>query len=145
MEEDIMSKGIIFKNASNEKIYPCPYYPIGSIYISVNNTNPTTYFGGTWEQIKDKFLLCAGDSYTAGSTGGNKTHYHSTESHTLTINEIPSHGHTLYYSTASSGYASGIVIASRSSASNTRQYNGSYSFEVYTQSSGGGGDRKSVV
>lgn len=62
-------------------------YPVGSIYISTNSTNPSTLFGGTWERIKDRFLLSAGDSYTAGSTGGEATH-------TLTLNEIPSHkGH----------------------------------------------------
>lgn len=71
-----MSKAIQFRNRNNEKIYPCPYYPIGSIYISVNNTNPSTYFGGTWEQIKDKFLLCCGSTYSAGSTGGSTTHQH---------------------------------------------------------------------
>lgn len=62
-------------------------YPIGSIYMSVNEVNPTNFLGGTWEQIKDKFLLSAGDSYSAGSTGGEATH-------TLTIDEIPSHTHT---------------------------------------------------
>lgn len=61
-------------------------YPIGSIYMSVNNVNPSTLFGGTWEQIKDKFLLSAGDTYTTGNSGGEATH-------TLTINEMPSHNH----------------------------------------------------
>lgn len=62
-------------------------YPVGSIYMSVNNTNPATLFGfGTWEQIKDTFLLSAGDTYTAGDTGGEATH-------TLTVDEIPSHRH----------------------------------------------------
>ena len=28
-------------------------------------------FGGTWEQLKDKFLLSAGDTYSNGSTGGS--------------------------------------------------------------------------
>ena len=46
-------------------------YPIGSIYMSINNVDPSTLFGGTWEQIKDKFLLSAGDTYSAGSTGGS--------------------------------------------------------------------------
>lgn len=51
-------------------------YPVGSIYISVNSTPPSELFGGTWEQIKDTFLLSAGDSYAAGSSGGNKLHNH---------------------------------------------------------------------
>lgn len=62
-------------------------YPVGAIYMSVNSTNPASLFGGTWEQIKDKFLLSAGDSYAAGSTGGEA-------SHTLTANEMPRHSHT---------------------------------------------------
>jgi len=62
-------------------------YPVGSIYISTLNTSPSTLFGfGTWEQIKDTFLLAAGDTYSAGSTGGEAEH-------TLTIDEMPSHTH----------------------------------------------------
>lgn len=57
-------------------------YPIGSIYMSVNSVNPSTLFGGTWVQIKDTFLLSAGDSYTAGNTGGEANH-------TLVANELP--------------------------------------------------------
>ena len=45
-------------------------YPIGSIYMSISNVSPTNLFGGTWEQIKDTFLLSAGDTYSGGSTGG---------------------------------------------------------------------------
>lgn len=52
----------------NDKIYP-----IGSIYISVNSTSPASIFGGTWEQLKDRFLLGCGDTYTAGATGGEAT------------------------------------------------------------------------
>lgn len=48
-------------------------YPVGSIYLSVNSTSPSTLFGGTWTQIKDSFLLSAGDTYTAGATGGSAT------------------------------------------------------------------------
>lgn len=61
-------------------------YPIGSIYMSVNNVSPQALFGGIWEQIKDTFLLSSGDTYTNGSTGGEATH-------TLTENEMPSHTH----------------------------------------------------
>ena len=49
-------------------------YPVGSIYMSVNSTDPHDLFGGTWEQIKDTFLLSAGDTYSAGATGGEATH-----------------------------------------------------------------------
>ena len=61
-------------------------YPIGAVYISFNSTNPGEIFGGTWEQINDKFLLSAGTSYAAGTQGGEATHI-------LTTAEIPSHIH----------------------------------------------------
>lgn len=65
-------------------------YPIGSIYMSVNNVNPSTIFGGTWEQIEDKFLLASGTTYAAGATGGEATV-------TLNVNQIPSHRHISDY------------------------------------------------
>ena len=52
-------------------------YPIGSIYMSVNNVSPQEFLGGRWERIQDTFLLGAGSSYSAGSTGGEATHYHT--------------------------------------------------------------------
>lgn len=51
-------------------------YPVGSIYMSINNVSPATFFGGTWERIQDKFLLAAGSAYAAGSTGGSASHNH---------------------------------------------------------------------
>ena len=73
-------------------------YPVGSIYLSVGSTSPATLFGGTWTQIKDTFLLGAGDDYTLGDTGGEATH-------TLTIAEMPSHVHNTdkYYNTDQGG------------------------------------------
>ncbi len=80
-------------------------YPVGSIYMSVSNTSPSTLFGGTWEQIVDKFLLCASSTsaaeptYTGGATGGSTTASYTPEGtvdgHTLTTDEIPSHNHGL--------------------------------------------------
>lgn len=64
--------------------------PVGSIYLSLTTDNPTNLFGGTWERIKDTFLLAAGDTYALGGTGGSATHLHETQGHTLTSNEIPS-------------------------------------------------------
>ena len=70
------------------------FYPVGSIYTSTKSTSPATLFGGTWVQIKDTFLLTAGDSYSAGSSGGSATHTHTTSGHTLTVAETPVHTHT---------------------------------------------------
>lgn len=51
-------------------------YPVGSIYMSSNSTSPASLFGGSWEKIQDKFLLAAGSTYAAGSTGGSSMHKH---------------------------------------------------------------------
>lgn len=59
---------------------------VGEIYITTSSEHPSVKFGGTWEQIKDTFLLAAGDYYQAGSIGGEA-------SHTLTIDEMPIHTH----------------------------------------------------
>lgn len=79
-------------------------YPVGSIYLSVNNVNPGTIFGGTWEQIQDRFLLAAGSTYAGGATGGTASHTHTSAAHThttaghaLTVNEMPSHQHALQF------------------------------------------------
>lgn len=68
-------------------------YPVGAIYMSVSSTNPKTLFGGTWVQLKDRFLLAAGTTYKAGATGGEATH-------TLTENEIPEHRHSIWFPNA---------------------------------------------
>ena len=64
----------------------CDTYPVGSVYISTVETSPAELFGGSWAQISDRFLLGAGSTYTAGNTGGEATH-------TLTIDEMPTHDH----------------------------------------------------
>lgn len=66
-------------------------YPVGSIYISVNSTNPSTLFGGTWEAFSTGRTLVGIDTSqsefnTIEKTGGEKTH-------TQTIEEMPSHTH----------------------------------------------------
>ena len=62
-------------------------YPVGSIYMNVTNIDPSTLFGGTWQQIEDRFLLASSRlSHPAGTTGG-------TETNTLTENNLPLHSH----------------------------------------------------
>lgn len=73
-------------------------YPIGSIYMSMNNTNPSLLFGGEWERIKDTFLLASGDTYSADGID-KSTAQHGEATHTLSIEEMPSHKHDLSYKT----------------------------------------------
>ena len=90
------------------------FYPVGSIYMSVNSTSPETLFGGTWEQIQNRFLLAAGSSYTAGNTGGASTV-------TLSTSQMPSHTHTFTGTSATTSNKSltGSVILAQNIAMNT--------------------------
>lgn len=53
-------------------------HPVGSIYLSTSGTDPKSFFGfGTWSLIaQDRMLIGAGNTYTAGKTGGSETHTH---------------------------------------------------------------------
>ena len=65
-------------------------HPVGSVYITISSSfNPADQWGGTWSKIaKGQCLIQAGGTYALGSTGGETTH-------TLTVNEMPSHDHGL--------------------------------------------------
>ena len=67
-------------------------YPIDSIYISYSHTDPATLFGGTWERITGAFLYGVLGTSTIGYRGGEA-------SHTLTLDEMPSHAHGLRVTT----------------------------------------------
>lgn len=65
-------------------------YPVGSIYCSIDSTDPGTLFGGTWVAIgAGRALVAAGGGFAVGSEGGSDTH-------TLTVEEMPSHAHTAW-------------------------------------------------
>ena len=87
-------------------------HPVGSYYWSSTNTNPHNLFGGTWIQVKDKFVIAVGDSHEVGKNYGsnikNLSHSHTTGNHTLTIAETPAHFHYFQYSTASKQYSATV-------------------------------------
>jgi|TARA_R110000765_G_scaffold126786_2_gene224726 hypothetical protein len=89
-------------------------YPVGSIYTAVVSTNPATLLGvGSWSAFgAGRVLLGNGGGYSAGTTGGA-----TTDSHTLTTSEIPSHTH-----------ASGWTLGGGDGSAN-----------VYATTNGGGG------
>lgn len=72
----------------DQKVYPYPGFPIGAIYMSMNNTNPSTYFGGTWSLIAPGRVLVGVDTSqtefnTVRKTGGSK--YMQTHVHKMTL------------------------------------------------------------
>ena len=73
-------------------------YPIGTIYETTNvDFNPNTAIGGTWEQIKGKFLLATDYDMQSGSTFGNYLPGSSGGAATVTLTAaqsgIPAHKH----------------------------------------------------
>ena len=102
-------------------------YPVGSIYMSVNNVNPSTVFGGTWTQIKDKFLLACGDTYNNGATGGSATN-------TLAVNQLPSHTHTYDKATTTASHA----LTTNEIPSHSHKV-GVYGFNMQTGTTAGAG------
>ena len=89
----IMPKiGKISINEIDYSIYDA-IYPIGSVYISVNSTNPSLLFGGVWERFANgRCLVGVSESESEFSivskTGGEKTH-------TLSLSETPAHCHSI--------------------------------------------------
>lgn len=87
LSKDVKDEGISlveqFKLALGASLYP-----VGSIYMSVNATNPSALFGGGWQALDEgRVLIGANSTYSAGSKGGEATH-------TLTASEMPAHAHT---------------------------------------------------
>ncbi len=80
----ISTWGKMFTRQPLEKILIDKIYPVGSVYISFTDTDPSYLFGGRWERIQDKFLLSSAGY--SGQTGGEKEH-------TLTNEEMPKHRH----------------------------------------------------
>ena len=86
--------------------------PVGTVKITIENVNPSTYLGGTWEQIAEgRTLIGAGtgtdansisQTFEAGATGGEYTH-------TLTLDEMPDHAHKLFVQADVSGSESGFT------------------------------------
>lgn len=104
-------------------------YPIGSLYMSVNAADPNTLFGGTWERLKDRFLLAAGDTYAAGATGGEAAH-------TLTVEEMPSHNHSLSDPIDKNSIKLGSMTGDANWALTKRA--ASYDYNLTTNNTGGG-------
>ena len=97
LKNKIISDDIMHKINKNE-IIPImdAIYPVGSIYMSVNETNPSTFFGGTWERIaKGRTLVGVDESDKDFNKSGL---LYGEKEHTLTIDEMPRHNHMIKWS-----------------------------------------------
>lgn len=109
-------------------------FPIGTIYQSVNSTNPQDLFGGSWSRIGEgRFLIGANSTYTAGSTGGTATV-------TLTAAQSGLPAHTVG---ENGGHSHSFVLKNGSLATagtNRKIYNsaGTTAYHNYTWQSAGG-------
>lgn len=108
-------------------------WPVGAVYLSMVNVNPSAIFGGTWARVANGRMLVGvdeGDASfdTARETGGAKTH-------TLTVAEMPSHSH--YAGTlsverrAAAGTGVGLARGNATAVDN-------YGFNGAVQANGGG-------
>lgn len=106
-------------------------YPVGSIYMSVNNVNPSTLFGGTWEAWGAGKVPVGVDTNdtnfaTVEKTGGEKQH-------TLTIAEMPEHNHTIPCTPTANDGSEPTYQAAQVNAEATGNHN-----SIVAVSSGGG-------
>lgn len=117
------NKAIKFKDNTGNSVYPCPYYPVGSIYISVNNINPSEFFGGKWEQIKDDVYLKIVTS-DAGKING------TSKNHKIPLSSIPPHQHTMLFDQSANGGTEWLKTGGNSG--------GPFYSNIYCGSAGGG-------
>ncbi len=106
-------------------------YPVGTIYICGIDFEPAEVFGGSWEEITEKFLLCGGTTYVPTNTVSGALASGGAATVTLTTSLIPSHIH----------HIPGTSTASSVSGYNPEpiSFKNSYVGDFTTSSVGGGG------
>lgn len=90
-----MAKAVQLKDKNGNKVFAAPWMPIGSIFLTVSNDNPSKYFGGTWEKISGGFLWGCSTSIDNNLMDSSVGHTKSFDT-ILTIDQIPSHTHNVY-------------------------------------------------
>lgn len=108
-ENQTNEKYVQLKDENSLKTYLLAYiYPIGSIKMTAENINPSTYLGGTWEawgagKVPVGVDTTDTDFATVEKTGGEKKHI-------LTSNEMPVHQHMTMYDYYGATYLKGELV-----------------------------------
>lgn len=77
---------------------------MGSLYLSVNSTDPALILGfGTWSRVGNKALWATLADSWLGQDVGTNTHTHTCGSTLLTTNQIPPHTHLVTGETNETG------------------------------------------
>lgn len=119
-------------------------YPIDSIYMSFNGTNPGTFLGGTWEPLENRFLLGASSSHAVNTTGGSETV-------TLTADQVPlrSHSHSIGGSTGNASPGTNAQLGTHTHSipelSGTAASAGGHTHNIGRDSDGGSGSSRFTV
>lgn len=127
------------------KQYILASHPVGSIEINVSGANPSTYLGGTWVawgtgKVPVGVNTNDTDFNTVEKTGGSKTISYkpaetnsggAVQSHTLTVEEMPSHYHGVNTCSTQAANTTNAKIASAASNSywNSNPNNGERSIQ----------------
>lgn len=131
--ETAVDSGVLDTNYVNRTELLNLMYPVGSIYMSVNNVSPASFIGGTWERMaRGRTLIGEGTSdqtFSAGTSNG-------ASNVTLTTAQMPSHTHTQnshshrFNKGTKNEYSANVISGYTSNA----RYLG------WVEQSGGGGD-----
>lgn len=89
-----MARAVQLKDKNGNKVFAAPWMPIGSIFLTVSNDNPSKYFGGTWEKISGGFLWGCNSAIDNNLMSSGVGHTKSFDT-TLTVDQIPSHNHNI--------------------------------------------------
>lgn len=101
--------------------------PIGTLMFFGNTFDPNTYFMGTWEKIEEEvFFMTSSSKFPVGQVSGSNTH-------TLTIDEMPSHTHEIWY-----GYGTGSETTYSASVTNKSISGSGSTYKTDNQKTGGG-------
>ena len=114
-------------------------YPVGSIYLSTNETSPADLFGGTWEAYgQGRTLVGVG---TGEDTRGEQLEFLINQTggeykHALSVEEMPSHNHTLTAVTGTSSQQGVRSVSTGLGATYTNFLTSASSSSKTTSSSG---------